>query len=176
MSRHMEAIARVGKGADVTEEVGAISLCPHKGCAFKCCDFQQTAAILLYPGEIEAALAEGKLVTHLEILDPNYHGGMRARCRALDTRSCDQGYKPLDCASYPLFPVLLPKTDDATPASSLVVKDSVCPIHSSEILDHGRFVVDAWNRLMKTNAAVKSWLTSIYPDNVRADDTDFIHL
>jgi hypothetical protein len=171
----MEEIIRVGKSADVPEAVGAISLCPHKGCAFKCCDFQRTGAILLYPGEIEAALAESKSVTHLEILDPNYHGGMRVKCRALDTGSCDQGYKPLDCASYPLFPVLLPECDAALDLS-LIVKDSICPIHSSEISYHGRFVIETWRRLVSRNAAVKSWLRSIYPGNVRPDDTDFIQL
>jgi hypothetical protein len=172
----MEEIIRVGKSADVAEAVGAISFCPHKGCAFKCCDFQQTGAILLYPGEIEAALAEGKSVAHLEILEPNYHGGMYAKCRALDTKSCDQGYKPLDCVSYPLFPVMLPECDAATPDLSLIVKDLICPIHSSEIAHHGRFVIEIWRRLMSRNAAVKSWLRSIYPDNVRPDDTDFIQL
>jgi hypothetical protein len=172
----MEKIIPVSKSADLPEAFGAISFCPHKGCAFKCCDFQQTGAILLYPGEIEAAIAEGKSITHLEILDPDYHGGMRAKCRAQDTGSCDQGYKPLDCASYPLFPVLLPECDDAALDLSLTVKDSICPIHSSEISHHGRFVIETWRRLVSKSAAVKSWLTLIYPGNVRPADTDFIQL
>src|SRR6266567_2977982 len=35
---------------------GTIPLCPHKGCAFKCCDFQQMVHILLYPGELAEAI------------------------------------------------------------------------------------------------------------------------
>jgi hypothetical protein len=153
--------------------VGAIPLCPHMGCAFKCCDFQQSGAILLYPGELEQAIAEGKSVAHLEILDGNYHQGKRARCRAADTRSCDHGYKPLDCASYPFFPVASPQSGNGAGHATLVVKDAICPIHSSQISYHRRYVAERWRALLKRIPAVESWLRSIYPDNVRPQDTDF---
>jgi hypothetical protein len=48
----MERVDIAGERASQLD--GAIPLCPHMGCAFKCCQFQQTGPIVLFPGEIEA--------------------------------------------------------------------------------------------------------------------------
>lgn len=150
------------KDNEFHDSPGTIALCPHMGCAFKCCEFQQTGAIFLYPGELEQAAA-GKSVTHLEILNSNFHGGKLARCRASDRGSCDQGYKPLDCASYPFFPAA--PLADASVQPAPVVKDDICPLQTSQISSHRRYVAEIWKALVKKNPAVGLWLKSIWEDD-----------
>jgi hypothetical protein len=75
---------------------GKIASCPV------CCDFQRGNFIVLYPGELDMAKAAGYSLDHL-FIDSDLFGGQRARCVAHDTSTCDNGYKPLDCASYPFF-------------------------------------------------------------------------
>ena len=58
---------------------GTISLCPHQGCAFKCCDFQQVGEILMFPGEMESAISAGLSVAHLDVVDPDRYAGKRVR-------------------------------------------------------------------------------------------------
>src|SRR5882724_2219218 len=130
---------------------GTIPLCPHQGCAFKCCDFQQMVHILLHPGEIEEAAAQGQSTAHLKIIDANYFGGTRVKCCAKDTKTCDNGYKPLDCISYPFFPELKEapgsngnKNDGPTVVT--LAKGSGCPIQAREIPRHEGYVRQLWQR------------------------------
>jgi len=138
---------------------GTIPLCPHKGCAFKCCDFQQMFHILLYPGEIEEAAAQGRSIAHLKIIDADYRGGVRAKCCAKDTATCDNGYKPLDCVSYPFFPELAaaPGTNGAEKEDPIVVtlaKGSGCPIQGREIPRHERYIRELWQKLVRQNPKI----------------------
>jgi len=155
----------------VTPPPGVIPLCPHKGCAFKCCNFQQMAHIVMYPGELEAAVAQGKSVGHLQVLDANFHGGVSVRCRAQDTSNCDHGYKPLDCVSYPFFPELSPApagTDQPRPPVT-TCKGAGCPIASHEIPYHERFVRETWQRLVDGDEKIAAWLVAFgseYTDSV----------
>jgi hypothetical protein len=145
----------------MTPPPGSIPLCPHKGCAFKCCDFKQMVHILLYPGEIEDARAQGRSLAHLEILEQDYHGGVRVRCRAGNTATCDGGYKPLDCVSYPFFPELhdAPDGGDEKPILKLS-KGGACPIAGHEIPFHERYVKSVWKKLLEERPAVAAWLES----------------
>ena len=151
----------------MTQSRGTIPLCPHKGCAFKCCDFQQTGHILLYPGEVEEALAQGRSIAHLEMIDSNHHGGARAKCRAKDTARCDNGYKPLDCASYPFFPMLSAVSNQADRDPwVMVAKDAGCPIRGHEIPYHERYVRDVWRKLIERKPGVVTWLRSVWFDKI----------
>ncbi len=147
--------------------LGTIPLCPHKGCAFKCCDFKQMVHILLYPGELEAARAQGRSLAHLEILDDTYHGGMRVRCRAKNTATCDGGYKPLDCLSYPFFPELCETADGKNLTLS---KGGGCPIAAHEIPGHAQYVTGLWQTLLDKSPAVAKWVRSF--GSVQTDSFD----
>jgi len=159
----MKSVEIRGDGSSLLD--GVISLCPHMGCAFKCCQFQQTGPIFLYPGEIEAAVDAGKSITHLVILSSNHHGGQLAECRAADTRSCDNGYKPLDCSSYPFFPAEQTEWVDTGTKALLMVKDEICPLKSSAIDSHRRYVAENWGVLLQRVPAVATWLKSIWHDD-----------
>lgn len=113
---------------------GTITLCPYQGCEFRCCRFDQGNYIVLHPGELQAAQARGASTTHLEVIDDNYHGGQKAVCTAREPMTCDDGYKPLDCKSYPLFPA---------PGGGLL-KGSKCPLRAEHLTEHARDVVDLW--------------------------------
>ena len=136
---------------------GTIPLCPHKGCAFKCCDFHQMVHILLAPGELEQARARGQSLAHLEILDASFHGGVRVRCRAKNTATCDGGYKPLDCVSYPFFPEFTSSTNGKT---LTLVKGGGCPLATHDIPAHQRFVEQLWQDLLDKNPAIAPWIES----------------
>ena len=151
---------------------GSIPLCPHQACAFRCCDFKQAGWILLYPGEANEAAVRGLSTKHLEVADPNYHGGHRVRCRARDTAACDGGYKPLDCASYPLFPK---PTSDTSPIT--LTKGAGCPILGTEIPQHQAYVLGLWQRLIKRKPDVLTWLRSVWNDgDIPGDPEDYVAL
>jgi|SRR6266567_3101506 len=154
---------------------GTIPLCPHKGCAFKCCDFQQMVHILLYPGEIEEAAARGRSIAHLQVIDANYRGGVRAKCCANDTATCDNGYKPLDCISYPFFPELAttPGTNGTeTTTVVTLAKGSGCPIQDREIPRHESYVRELWLRLVRQNPKIAAWLRSLSLSNTDPFDPE----
>ncbi|HEY6253923.1 MAG TPA: hypothetical protein VI685_28540 [Candidatus Angelobacter sp.] len=167
----MEADYNPGRDESTSKGTGTIPLCPHKGCAFKCCNFKQMVHILLYPGEIDEARNQGRSLAHLEIVDPDFHGGMRVRCYAKDTSTCDNGHKPLDCISYPFFP----QVSLAAPKSSgspeiKLTKGSGCPIQGHEIPNHERYVRGAWQDLIQRKPEVAIWLS--WFDSGSTDDFD----
>ena len=144
------------------ESIGKIPLCSSKKCTFKCCDFEKMAHILLYPGELEDAKKQGWMTAHLEVLEENYHGGVRVRCRAKDTTICDYGYKPLDCVSYPFFPIV-PKesTDNACHRVIMLGKGSGCPILRHEIPNHEVFIQDLWKKRIEKKPIIWAWLKAV---------------
>ncbi len=117
---------------------GEISLCPHQNCNFVCCTFNQGNYIVLYPGEHEA---NSQAVGHLEIIDEDYFGGKRAVCHAADTGTCDNGYKPLDCASYPFFP------KPGAQGELQLIRGSKCPLPTAKLEGHRRWVKRKWAAL-----------------------------
>jgi hypothetical protein len=127
--------------------------------------------IVLYPGEADAARGRNESLDHLNIFDDDYHGGSRATCRASDTARCDGGYKPLDCATYPFFPVIGGHPDGGTPrpgegqvgattqphAIDWLVGQK-CPLNPAHLGGHLKRLQAAWQDLMRADARVAPWL------------------
>jgi len=134
---------------------GQIGLCPHQGCGFACCSFQQGNYIVTYPGELAAARAAGQGLGHLEVVDAGYHGGERVVCHAADCSNCDGGYKPLDCASYPFFPTL----QDGRVTT--LIKGRKCPLPEHRLGGHRAWVLDNWNALLAGRRDVADWMAQV---------------
>jgi hypothetical protein len=135
---------------------GQITTCATAGCGWRCCQFQQGNYIVLYPGELAAARAAGQPTAHLEITDPDYHGGQKAVCKARDTAICDGGFKPLDCVSYPFFP--------APPGSGpveLLIKGRKCPLLAQHLRHHTAIIRAAWNAVIARNPSIRGWLNKV---------------
>jgi hypothetical protein len=135
---------------------GQIMSCATAGCGWRCCEFQQGNYIVLYPGELEEARAGGQSTAHLTITDADYHGGKKAICKARDTASCDGGFKPLDCVSYPFFPAP-PVAGDV----DLLIKGRKCPLLPQHLQRHAARVREAWNAIAARNPKILSWLSRV---------------
>ena len=136
---------------------GKISACAASGCGWRCCQFQQGNFIALYPGEIEQAEAAGQPTAHLKIIDKDYHGGKKAVCTARDTATCDGGFKPLDCASYPFFPAQ-PK---GRAIGDLLIKGKKCPLQTEHLAAQAAMVRAAWGEVVARNPAARAWLDKV---------------
>lgn len=134
---------------------GQIAQCRHAACGYRCCDFSGGNYIALYPGELNDAVASGASLDHLEVR-PSADGGCRAICHADDKATCDGGYKPLDCASYPLFPTIAP--DGRVEAG---LKGRKCPLIAATIPRHVQWVKAAWTRLAEASPAVRDWIARV---------------
>lgn len=140
---------------------GIISDCSTSGCWRKlgerrCCDFQQGNFIVLYPGELDRARSEGQSTSHLKVLDADYHGGQKVACAARNTVTCDNGFKPLDCQSYPFFPAPPDRGD-----VSLLVKGQKCPLQAEHLADHAATVQEAWNNVIDIDPTIRQWLNKV---------------
>jgi len=109
---------------------GKIQLCPKDGCEWLCCSNQVANGIMLYPGELENALKNGYSMEHLEIVKSYGKNGVRVSCIAKDKTVCDNGYKPLTCKFFPLFPI---STDEDY---KFVSKDRRCPLFTKEDVEN----------------------------------------
>jgi hypothetical protein len=129
--------------------------------------------ILLHPGELEEAVARGQSVAHLEVIDLNYHGGVRVKCRAKDTATCDNGYKPMDCVSYPFFPDLAPTSDAKNGGPEVTLsKGSGCPIQGHQIPGHAQYVREKWQKIIQRKPEVAAWLRSFSDSNTDPFDPE----
>jgi hypothetical protein len=150
---------------------GKIADCANSGCGWRCCQFMQGNYIVLYPGEVTAVRSRGESLDHLDIFDADYHGGSRATCHASDTARCDGGYKPLDCATYPFFPVIgeqsetetaePPHGDPSVVAEQHAIKwlfGQKCPLISGNLGAHLKFIQAVWQDLMQSDDRVAPWL------------------
>jgi len=133
---------------------GTIDMCPHMGCGFKCCSFQQGNYIVLHPGELSSAVEQNISVSHLQLLGP-YNGGHKAVCVASNTANCDNGLKPLDCRSYPYFPELI----DGRIVASL--KGEKCPLPTNSTHQHAALVQDEWQKVAEKQPGIREWLTKV---------------
>lgn len=104
---------------------GKLDLCPFMGCGFKCCEFNKGNYIVMFPNEYEDTDLS---TSHLNIIDDDYHGGKKVVCVAKDCSNCDDGYKPLDCQTYPLFPIV-----ENESISSAWLKGSKCPLQKQHM-------------------------------------------
>lgn len=77
---------------------GLIRACENSGCGWKCCSFGSDGHIVILPHELDG---HEKEISHLQIIDDDYFGGKKVKCIAKDCKSCDNGYKPIMCKTYP---------------------------------------------------------------------------
>lgn len=138
---------------------GTIPRCANSGCVEtlgfrRCCDFQQGNYIVLHPGELATAAAQGVPIAHLRILDPNYYGGHKVICEALDPVTCDGGLKPFDCRAYPIFPV-------ASPSDDYYIKGHKCPLSPLHLVDHAEYVRNAWREIVSRHPEAVEWLGKV---------------
>jgi len=136
-------------------EDGTLDYCPHQACDFTCCEFGAGNFIAMYPGELEKAQSTGQSVGHLFITSDG-NGGQRAICQAKDKANCDSGYKPLDCASYPLFP-----TVNSNEGIEAALKGSKCPLQSAELELHREWVVSSWAHVGRSVPNLLNWIRSV---------------
>ena len=163
------------------ENNGIIPSCANSGCSQtlgekRCCDFQKGNYIVLYPGELDQARANGQSTAHLKIIDDNYHGAPKVVCTARDTATCDNGFKPLDCKSYPFFPA-----HPGAAGVDLLVKGKKCPLQAEHLKGHAAVVREAWKEVMASNPDVRPWLKKVelvgYTDPPRpAAEPEFMQL
>lgn len=137
------------------QQLGVIAQCEHAGCGHSCCEFAEGNYIVLYPGEVEAAYHAGKSLGHLQLM-PSSGGGHRAICQAADKCTCDDGYKPLDCASYPFFPTI----DDGDGVTA-DLKGQKCPLQVAALRRHRRWVVSAWSKLAAASPRIAEWIAGV---------------
>lgn len=130
---------------------GLIKGCNLINCGYRCCEFQQSNYIVLYPGELEGA---NESISHLKIISDNDHEGKRAVCTASNTGTCDGGYKPMDCKSYPFFPVI------ENNCISTLIKGDKCPLTRSNLIVHAQWVTDAWTYMI-SDKKIKDWLATV---------------
>jgi hypothetical protein len=133
---------------------GTIAACPHQGCGYRCCEFQQGNYIVMYPGELESAVAQGHSVEHLTIT-ASYNGGFKAICTARQTATCDNGYKPLDCQSYPYFPVV------KDGSIQVGLKGKKCPLVLELMPGHAEFVERQWRARAQQAPQIVPWLSQV---------------
>jgi Fe-S-cluster containining protein len=139
---------------DSAHSDGTIAACPHNGCGYRCCEFQQGNYIVLFPDELETAVAQGQSVAHLKITAA-YNGGFKAICTAAETATCDHGYKPLDCKSYPYFPIV---RDGKIQAG---LKGKKCPLVPELLPGHADFVERSWRAAAEQFPGVVAWLNEV---------------
>lgn len=142
-------------GIDRIIRRGKISYCPFQGCEYKCCKFQQGNFIVMYPGELQEAHKNGFSMSHLEIISEDCFGGVKTVCNAQNKACCDDGYKPLDCASYPLFPASIKSNGDIALS---IIKGHKCPLEKEELQKHIDWFTNEWKNLFKKNPDISTWL------------------
>ena len=131
---------------------GQIEHCPHQNCGYTCCDFGANNFIELYPGELTEAVERGLSLSHLDCI-PDGRGGYQAICRAHDRSDCDGGFKPLDCASYPLFPTL-----NQAGQLETGLKGEKCPLQQIHLRHHRIWVLRKWQELIDAVPDLRQWI------------------
>lgn len=91
--------------------------CATSGCGWACCNYGKEGHIIMLPDEYENATGS---VSHLEVIDDDYMGGKKVRCKAENTINCDGGYKPIQCGVYPFWV----RSED----EKVLEKSSKCPL------------------------------------------------
>lgn len=121
---------------------GLIEYCAGSGCGWKCCSFGSGGHIVILPRELDGRTDIG----HLKVIDDDYLGGKKVKCIAKDCATCDHGYKPIMCRSYPLWM--------RSTAEVKVLRSLKCPLPSSVLSNHKEYVVSMFNDFQR----------EVYPD------------
>jgi len=114
----------------------------------KCCsgDTDERYFIPLFPGELEAAKANGLLADHLVVYPEEAspgNGGNKATCRVSRPDECGAGkrYKPLECRMFPFWP----RFGDG------FLRGVKCLLARSGLRDHKRSVGDLRASMVETD-------------------------
>lgn len=148
-----------GEGGNIS----ACEACSHI-CGYGCCnqalpheaDFGPESSLLLYPGELEAAIEASR--RHILVNEDDFYGGKLGYCdrKNFDQSQCsaDRNLKPLDCQSYPFFPAIVD--------GELVLKvdRKRCPLPAEAVLGHYKAVLEKWRAAIAKNPAVREWINS----------------
>lgn len=118
---------------------GLIRACENSGCGWKCCSFGSDGHIVILPHELDGHEQE---ISHLQIIDNNYFGGKKVKCIAKDCKSCDNGYKPIMCRTYPLWVKSVRK--------GFVFRSGKCPLKNEQLTRHKEFVLDVFGNYRKS--------------------------
>ena len=109
---------------------GLIAHCASSGCGFKCCSFGSDGHIVILPGE----LAGRNDIDHLRCIGYNFMGAEKVKCEAKECSTCDGGYKPIMCRSYPLWVKSV--------GNGKVMRSQKCPLPSNVLADHREYVLE----------------------------------
>lgn len=128
---------------------GKIEKCQEHIPTCQCCSFaSKRHYVVLYPGEFENSKLN-KL--HLRIIDEGYHGGKKAKC----LRHCTaKDLKPMDCKSFPFFPML---SDES---KLELLKSQLCPLKDLDLTEHRVKVLDVWGTLIK-DKKILEWIKNV---------------
>lgn len=109
---------------------GLIKACKIAGCGWKCCSFGSDGHIVILPHELDGHDLE---ISHLQIIDDDYFGGKKVKCVAKDCKSCDNGYKPVMCRTYPLWVKSV--------KNRFVFRSGKCPLKNEQLDSHKDFTL-----------------------------------
>lgn len=120
------------------DDKGLIRACENSSCGWKCCSFGSDGHIVILLHELDGYEKE---ISHLQIIDDDYFGGKKVKCIAKDCKSCDNGYKPIMCRTYPLWVKSVKK--------GLVFRSGKCPLKNEQLAKHKEFVLDIFDNYRK---------------------------
>lgn len=147
---------------------GKIAQCTDASahCHYSCCcqirpsnpRFTIFESLLLHPGELAQTPSPSN--RHIEIVGSLDKGELGfCLLSPLERLNCGDSshYKPLDCRSYPFFPVI------RQGSLVLAIDSRRCPLVSnlSGLTNHYRTTLNTWKALIETNSDVVNWITAI---------------
>ncbi len=133
---------------------GLIDHCSKSGCGFKCCSFGSGGHIVILPHELD----EVENAHHLRVIDGNYMGGKKVKCEAKDCKTCDNGYKPIMCRSYPLWV--------RSVNLGVVLRSRKCPLQPSPLSKHREYVLDMFSEFRQNSfSQLDVFLRNAWVDN-----------
>ncbi|WP_130893089.1 GNAT family N-acetyltransferase [Paraprevotella xylaniphila] len=135
---------------------GLIRACEKSDCGWKCCSFGSDGHIVILPYEFNGHEQE---ISHLRIIDNDYFGGKKVKCIAKDCKSCDNGYKPIMCRTYPLWVKSVKK--------GFVFRSGKCPLKNEQLTKHKEFVLgifDNYRKALLSQTDVDAFLSKAWID------------
>lgn len=135
---------------------GLIKACKSTNCGWKCCSFGSDGHIVILPHELDGHEQE---ISHLQIIDDDYFGGKKVKCVAKDCKSCDNGYKPVMCRTYPLWVKSVKKR--------FVFRSGKCPLKNEQLDSHKGFtlsIFEDYRNSLPPSVDIDSFLSKAWID------------
>lgn len=142
---------------------GQIADCINLGhiCGFDCCNqdapggvARPESSLLLYPGELEAVVADRR--RHIVVTLDDFNGGKLGYCNpaVLSQSACspEVNFKSLDCQSYPFAPAF------SDGELILLVDKRRCPLSLASLMAHHRSILDKWGMVVQKNPEARRWI------------------